>query len=51
MKTTKQTVANPTLGGGRYKSPRTTVTEIINEGVLCVSSPQQEGWLEETPEW
>ena len=44
MKTTKQTAANPTLVGGRYKSPRTTVTEILNEGVLCMSGKSLEGW-------
>ena len=34
-----------------YKSPEVTVAEIKNEGVLCVSSPSNEGWGEETPNW
>ena len=50
MKTTKLTAANPTLGGGRYKSPDTIVTEIINEGVLCTSA-QIEEWNETTLDW
>ena len=44
MKTTKLTAANPTLVVGRYKSPDTIVTEIINEGVLCMSGKSLEGW-------
>ena len=34
-----------------YRSPEVIVTEIKNEGVLCVSSPGNEGWTEETPDW
>ena len=34
-----------------YRSPEVTVAEISNEGVLCVSSPSNEGWGEETPDW
>ena len=37
MKTNKLTVAHSTLGGGNYRSPEVTVTEIANEGVLCMS--------------
>ena len=39
------------IGEGSYVSPRTTVTEVVNEGVLCVSSPDSEGWGETTPDW
>ena len=51
MKTIKLTVASSPLGGGSYKSPEVTVMEISNEGVLCVSSPENEGWEETTPDW
>ena len=34
-----------------YRSPEVIVAEINNEGVLCVSSPNNEGWGEETPDW
>ena len=36
---------------GSYRSPEVTVAEISNEGVLCVSSPDSEGWGETTPDW
>ena len=39
------------LVGGSYVSPAVAVTEISNEGVLCVSSPENEGWEETTPDW
>ena len=51
MKTTKQTAVNSTLGGGSYKSPEVIISEMFNEGVLCISGPDNEGWKEETPEW
>ena len=40
MKTTKQTAANFTLGGGSYKSPEVIISEMFNEGVLCSSTPE-----------
>ena len=46
MKTTEQTAAVK----GNYRSPQVIVSEIINEGVLCMSG-NHEGWIEETPEW
>ena len=51
MKTIKQTVVHSTLGVGNYRSPEVTVAEIFNEGVLCASSPDSEGWGETTPDW
>jgi len=51
MKATEQIVACPTLGADVYLSPEVAVSEIFNEGVLCVSGIQNEGWTEETPEW
>jgi len=30
MKTTKQTAVNSTLGGGSYKSPEVTISEMFN---------------------
>ena len=51
MKTIKLTVASSPLGGGSYRSPEVTVTEISNEGVLCMSSPQIEGWKEDELDW
>lgn len=51
MKTIKLTVAKTSLGGGNYVSPEATVSEIHSEGVLCVSSPDSEGWGETTPDW
>jgi len=51
MKTTKQTAVNSTLGGGSYKSPEVIISEMFNEGVLCISGPDNEGWKEETPDW
>jgi len=51
MKTTKLTAANPSLGGGSYKSPEVIISEIFNEGVLCISGPSNEGWTEETLDW
>ena len=44
MKTNKLTVAHSTLGGGNYRSPEVTVTEIANEGVLCMSGKSLEQW-------
>ena len=44
MKTIKLTVVQTPLGGGCYESPRTTVTEVINEGVLCMSGKSLEQW-------
>ena len=38
-------------GVGSYVSPAVAVSEISNEGVLCVSSPDSEGWGEITPDW
>ena len=49
MKTNKLTVAHDIVG--RYVSPEATVSEIHSEGVLCVSSPDHEGWGETTPDW
>ena len=51
MKTTELVVAKSTLVTGGYRSPEVIVTEIFNEGVLCISGPDNEGWKEETPEW
>ena len=34
-----------------YRSPEVSVTEITNEGVLCVSSLKHEGWIEEDLNW
>ena len=51
MKNNKQTVAHSTLGVGSYRSPEVTVSEIFNEGVLCMSSSDNEGWEETTPDW
>ena len=48
MKTTKQTAVNSTLGSGCYKSPEVIISEMFNEGVLCISGPSNEGWTEET---
>jgi hypothetical protein len=39
------------IGVGSYVSPAVAVSEISNEGVLCVSSPDSEGWGETTPDW
>ena len=39
------------IGVGSYVSPAVAVSEISNEGVLCTSSPNHEGWGEETPDW
>ena len=36
---------------GSYRSPEVSVTEITNEGVLCVSSLKHEGWIEEDLNW
>lgn len=44
MKTIKLTVVQTPLGGGCYESPRTTVTEVVNEGVLCMSGKSLEQW-------
>ena len=38
-------------GGGSYVSPAVSVTEISNEGVLCMSSPTSEGWKEDDLDW
>ena len=38
-------------GEGSYVSPAVAVSEISNEGVLCISGPDNEGWKEETPDW
>ena len=51
MKNNKLTVAQSYLGEGSYVSPAVAVTEISNEGVLCMSSPTSEGWEETTPDW
>ena len=51
MKTTELVVAKFTLVTGGYRSPEVIVTEIFNEGVLCISGPDNEGWKEETPDW
>ena len=51
MKTIKLTVASSPLGGGSYKSPEVIISEMFNEGVLCISGPDNEGWKEETPDW
>ena len=39
------------IGVGSYVSPEAKVSEIHSEGVLCVSSPDSEGWGETTPDW
>ena len=53
MKTIKLTVVQTPLGGGCYESPRTTVTEVVNEGVLCSSTLtlENEEWAEKTLQW
>ena len=56
MKTIKLTVVQTPLGGGCYESPRTTVTEVVNEGVLCMSTGNSgaatiEKWDEEVLNW
>ena len=53
MKTIKLTVVQTPLGGGCYESPRTTVTEVVNEGVLCASSPEAsiQEWENGTINW
>ena len=38
-------------GWGSYVSPAVAVSEISNEGVLCMSSPQVEGWKEDELDW
>ena len=49
MKTTKQTAANSTLGGGSYKSPEVIISEMFNEGVLCISGEaSNEDWEDGT---
>ena len=45
------TTTDLALRAGSYASPRTTVTEIVAEGVLCLSGPSNEGWGEENPDW
>ena len=47
----KLTTADRLLSSGSYIAPQATVAEIFNEGVLCVSSPDSEGWGETTPDW
>ena len=51
MKNNRLTAAKSFLGGGSYVSPEAIVSEIHSEGVLCVSSPNHEGWEETTPDW
>ena len=47
----KLTTADRLLSSGSYIAPQATVAEIFNEGVLCVSSPQVEGWKEDELDW
>ena len=48
MKNNKLTVAQSYLGEGSYVSPAVAVSEISNEGVLCVSTNgSHESWGEE----
>ena len=53
MKTIKLTVAHSSLGVGSYRSPEVSVTEVINEGVLCSSTLtlENEEWAEKTLQW
>ena len=51
MKTIKLTAIQTTFRVGSYVSPEVIVSEIHSEGVLCVSSPDNEGWTETTPDW
>ena len=53
MKTIKLTVAHSSLGVGSYRSPEVSVTEVINEGVLCASAQgvSIEEWTEDKLNW
>ena len=51
MKTIKLTATQTNLGVGSYVSPEVAVSEIHSEGVLCVSSPDNEGWTEDKLDW
>lgn len=46
MNKTLTTAATLTLGARSYESPEAKVSEILSEGVLCMSGQSLEEWTE-----